>query len=389
MRLRLRLPEVNPTEYSVPSTCPHGCGGHYYALHEEIRKRVGDPNYSEVIVRRYKCVTCGHTFRVHPTGVTRHHRSQRLRGIGVMFYVLGISYGGVADALAAFGWQGSKSTVYRDVQAAGAAVTRVRRQQPTRHVEVVSADATYVVCRREAVTVAVAVDALAGDVLEVELVDSESTDGLRDFLQHLQAAYGMTVLISDDQDSYKQLTDELGLDHSVCRTHVNRNVAKLVAELGEQALRSLPPTPPGVESSQTQLLADLEELQLIIALRPPDGAAQLATYYHRYQAAPPPAKGEKATLWYRLRMAILRWSNEWQRLVFNLAWNRNHASQPQAPRLDGTNNVAERAIGWWIKERYRTMRTYKRRASIRNLANLIPYLAARPEQPCLTQLLAA
>jgi hypothetical protein len=28
--------------------------------------------------------------------------------------------------------------------------------------------------------------------------------------------------------------------------------------------------------------------------------------------------------------------------------------------MDGTNNGSERAIGWWIKERYRTMRGYKR-----------------------------
>ena len=90
---------------------------------------LGDPNYRAAVVRRYKCVTCGRSFRVHPTGVSRHHRSQRLRGIGVLFYVLGLSYGGVADALAAFGWLGSKSTVYRDVQAAGA-VSGMRRQQP-------------------------------------------------------------------------------------------------------------------------------------------------------------------------------------------------------------------------------------------------------------------
>ncbi len=32
---------------------------------------------------------------------------------------------------------------------------------------------------------------------------------------------------------------------------------------------------------------------------------------------------------------------------------------PQGETLDGTNNACERAIGWWIKERYRTMRGYK------------------------------
>lgn len=52
------------------------------------------------------------------------------------------------------------------------------------------------------------------------------------------------------------------------------------------------------------------------------------------------------------------------------------AAQPGNGRLDGTNNGAERAIGCWIKERYRTMRTFKRLASVSNLAQLIPFLAA-------------
>src|SRR5690606_39166168 len=115
-----------------------------------------------------KCLHCGRSFRVHPTGIRADHRSQRLRGIGVMLYVLGLSYGGVADALAALGWAGSKSSVYRDVQAAGEAVSRLRQQQAVRRVRVASADATYVLCRGAQVTVAVALDALAGDVLEVD-----------------------------------------------------------------------------------------------------------------------------------------------------------------------------------------------------------------------------
>ncbi len=32
---------------------------------------------------------------------------------------------------------------------------------------------------------------------------------------------------------------------------------------------------------------------------------------------------------------------------------------PKGETLDGTNNASERAIGWWIKERYRSMRGYK------------------------------
>ena len=51
--------------------------------------------------------------------------------------------------------------------------------------------------------------------------------------------------------------------------------------------------------------------------------------------------------------------------------------------------MAERAIGWWIKERYRTMRTYKRLQSVRNVTNLITCLAANPNQDILEQLITA
>jgi hypothetical protein len=85
-------------------------------------------------------------------------------------------------------------------------------------------------------------------------------------------------------------------------------------------------------------------------------------------------------------MALLRWWNNWHRLTFDQRWNRQ-----QGPPLDGTNNVAAPkgppAIGSWIKERYRTMGTYKHPASIRNLCRLIPFLAANPDHSVLTQLL--
>lgn len=408
MRLQIRLPEVRPDEYPVPLACPYGCGGRVFALHQTHTKRLDDIDYTSVTVRRYRCVQCRHCFRVYPTGVTHAPRSQKLRAVSVLLYVLGLSYGGVADALHAFGQRGSKSGVYRDVQAAGAAVERLRNQpvgqqagrqqageqrqertgtQSARQVRVLSADATYVRCKGNEVTIGVAVDALAGDVLDVELIDGESVEALRAWLEQLAQALDVEVLLTDDLDSYKSVADALGVEHAICRHHVNQNVAKLVAELGEQALRcaanAIPP--PGVASTPQQLLDDLESLQLLMALRPPDGAAQLGRLLKRYQAAPLPAKGERATLWYRMRLALIRYQNNWPRLTLDQRWNQRHPDQ----RLDGTNNVAERAIGWFIKERYRTMRGFKRRASIRNIARLIPALAAHQHQPLLATLLAA
>jgi len=49
-----------------------------------------------------------------------------------------------------------------------------------------------------------------------------------------------------------------------------------------------------------------------------------------------------------------RW-NLWPRLTFYRNWKDEDGNE----MIDGTNNHCERAIGWWIKERYRSMRGYK------------------------------
>ncbi len=60
------------------------------------------------------------------------------------------------------------------------------------------------------------------------------------------------------------------------------------------------------------------------------------------------------TLAYRLRLFSLdRW-NLWTRLALYRT-----CGDKDCGRLDETNNATERAIGWWVNERYRTMRGYK------------------------------
>jgi hypothetical protein len=78
--------------------------------------------------------------------------------------------------------------------------------------------------------------------------------------------------------------------------------------------------------------------------------------HQRYLKATPPRKGERASLAYRLRRLFLDRSKLWSRLTGYRKWNECHQDHE---RLDGTNNACERAIGWWVKERYRTMRGYK------------------------------
>jgi hypothetical protein len=44
---------------------------------------------------------------------------------------------------------------------------------------------------------------------------------------------------------------------------------------------------------------------------------------------------------------------------------------PDGETLDGTINACERAIGWWVKECYRSMRGDKRETSLLHVSRLI------------------
>jgi len=376
MRLKLLLPRVEPDLYHEPRVCPYaGCGGHRFHLRQACRKAVRDTVVQEVIARRYECLRCGRTFRVYPVGVSDDQTSARLKGLAVLFYIMGLSYGAVALVLLALGHPLSKTAVYYAVQAAGEKVPGLRRDDvrlPVGQVLVsaLGADLTSVKCRGKSVAVGVSVDAVGGTALTVDILKNEEAATLSSWVQEIAAAVGAEVLVSDDADSFKLAADENGLAHQVCKSHVLRNteawveqVKALLREEADDSLQTMGVTP-------EQALADCDALLRLMRERRPSAAAdaQLAAIHHRYIGAPSPRElqAAQATLAYRLRLFTLdRW-NLWRYLTLYRHWQgSDHAT------LDGTNNACERAIGWWIKERYRTMRGYKREQSILNVSRLI------------------
>lgn len=183
------------------------------------------------------------------------------------------------------------------------------------------------------------------------------------------------VLVTDDADALKTAADENGVHHQVCESHVMRNTEALIEQLQTNLTQAGNSSLEQIGVSVEQAFLDLQRLKELIQLRQPEARHELEPLQRRYQDAKPPRKGKPASVAYRLRNLFLdRWTL-WPRLTFYRTWQ-----DPAGRKLDGTNNTTERAIGWHIKERYRTMRAYKREQSALNVSRLIPYCGNHFEQ---------
>ena len=361
MRLQLILPVVKPGEVAMPKRCPYtGCSGAYYRHHQEVQKQLRDTVHRQVAVHRYECLSCRRTFRVYPPGVTQAQTSLRVKGLAVLLYLLGLSYGAVALTLEALGCYMCKSRVYDAVQAAAERVSGLKREKVFQGIRTpaLGGDVTSVRCNGRWLPLGLTVDGTTGTVLTIDALSGEDTATLKTWLEPIATAVGAELLISDDADSFKGVSDELGLGHQVCKSHVKRNTDALIESLqsevardGDGSLRAI-----GIEAEQA--VSDLVRLGQLVSSRQPGEEQELAQMHNRYLRATPPGKDQHASLAYRLRMLFLdRW-NLWNRLTRYRSWQG-----PGGETVDGTNNGCERAIGWWVKERYRTMRSYKREES--------------------------
>jgi transposase-like protein len=398
MHLRVRLPKVEPLHIEPPTRCPlpnpkqpkRKCSGAQFKEHEwNCEKPVRDTQYTRVTVRRYRCLKCNRTFRVYPTGISHLQQSDTLKGLSVLLYILGLSYQGTSDLLDTLGFFLSKTTVYRNVQAAGHQAIQLRQewlQHQAGQVPVLSADFTHVKCNGHQRIVAVATAVLTGRPITLDLLETEKTLHVQQWLEETAKMLGAEILVTDDADGLKLVADELGLQQQICRAHVNRNVHDLIGELGTQVMEYPDPIPWELKPlgvTWEQFAEDLTTVEGIICGIPGNGQQQLEALLARYQDAPAPAQGKRATMWYRFRRLVLDWSENWTRLSLYQHWRSE-----QGEKLDGTNNVTEQIIGQSVKERYRTMRGYKRDESILNVSSLIGWIRAQKPGYDLTPLVA-
>lgn len=371
MKIRLVIPSVKPRPQARPASCAY-CGHWRLHRHGTVCKPLKDHRQDTVVAARYKCCGCGRTFRHYPEGVSRASQSQRTVVLAALLYGLGLSCHAAAQVLSAFEVKVCAMTVWRDAQAAGDAL---RRTRPNGRVRVLGADETVYRVKGHETVVGFVTDGQRGTTLAFLVLDSSDGEAFCQWLEPIVAQYGVEVLVSDEHGSYGVAAAELGLEHQLCLTHVRKAVTKRRKAILAQARQERQ-----TQQQLDQLAGDLAQIRRLVRELPADGNRAMEQLHRRYLSAPPPGKGEQASVAYRMRLLTRELWDHWGKL-------RLYLRRPEL-RLDGTNNGTERAIGK-SKVRYKTMRGYKSLAGLCNGIALTQWLYSGAEQHDLATVLAA
>ena len=218
MRFHLLLAKVEPKAIPVPSKCGYAdCTSKQVRLHQPVNKALRDTVHEQVEVHRYRCLKCRRTFRMYPPGVAHAQSSERVKGLAVMLYLLGLSYGAVSLALESLGVPLSKTRVYETMQAAAARVPGLKREEVFGGIKTkaMGGDLTSVKCAGQWLHLGLSVDSLSGLTLTVDAVTAEDAATLKAWIEPIAVSVGAEVLVTDDADGFKTAADELGLLHQV------------------------------------------------------------------------------------------------------------------------------------------------------------------------------
>jgi transposase len=331
----LKLPEVKIAA-GRPKQCPV-CKGEILQRWGGQIKQVRDPYVDEVLVYRYRCCRCRHTFRHYPVGVDQAQQTQRLRQLAGLCWVLGLSYRGIAAVFAVFQVGIGRMSAWRDAQERAKELVQRRFWKPVR---VLGLDGAYVLGWGKKRAVLVAVDLGAGQPVSIGYVDEADPQAVRRWLEPLVKRLGVSVIVTDDLMAYRTVAEQLDLEHQVCQFHVRRWVGRARHELRS----SLPPELQPVLDQIKQLIADL----------PAEGGKRLFELWKQVPVEKS-KRDEPLTPTEQLRNLLLRLSEHWSSYrIFD--W------QPEVP---WTNNATERVIGR-MKMRSRTLRGYKTKNGLLN-----------------------
>ena len=326
--VRYRLPSVG-TGFQLDRRCPH-CRRLGGRIHSAVRhRRISDPKARSVPQRRMKCAYCGATWTLRGDGVgANRQRSDRLRLIGVVLYMFGLSYRNAAKFLAMLEWAGSKSAVERDVAEAGQAARGYHERAPRVRVRVLGTDGTGAAMAGRSSGMVFFVDIEGDRLLLVEPLRETDARAVRRHVARVMAHVGAEELRTDEHSVYEGIVSEDR--HRLCLAHWRKSKGKRAWDLLRRAEAEDRPL-------EAQTMRELLEL-LRLKPRPPTPPEDLSRLVQRYINA------RKGLPW-KVNQLLQHVERTWSRV----------SDDP----VDATNNVTERIIGLTYKIRSKTMRGFK------------------------------
>lgn len=135
--------------------------------------------------------------------------------------------------LSSLGMGIGKSNVYRAVQAVTRQVPGLQQEKLVDgyKTKAVEADMITSRCNGVRVIVGITVDVTHGMVLSIDDLPIEDAEQLKTWLAPIMNAVEAHVLVSDDANAFKKVSDETGRTQQGCKSHLERNTDALVAEL--------------------------------------------------------------------------------------------------------------------------------------------------------------
>ena len=322
------FPSVS-TEVKLERHCPH-CGRLGGQIHSRVRARtISDTKVEQASQQRLRCAFCGTTWTLYSQGIgPGRHRSDRLIGMGVLLYMLGLSYRSVERFLYAMQWKGSKSTVERDVDRAGQKARALHNQAPRLRVRVLGVDGTGAKMAGENGGMLFFTDIEGQRLICVEPVKETDTKAVRQHVQRVMTFVGAEELRTDELSVYKHVIDEE--DHKICLAHWLRSKCKRAADLARQFRAEGMLYESGTMLELKRLLHEKWSLPQL-----PEEIERLVRRFINCR---------KGLLW-RANQLLQHIEQSWSSVSRDLA--------------DPTNNVTERIIGLDYKIRTKTMRGFK------------------------------
>ena len=231
--IRYHVPSVCG-ELKLERRCPH-CSRPNGRIHSGITHRpISDPRIETIAQCRMKCPFCKTTWTVRAEGVRQgSQRTDRLICMGVVLYMLGLSYRGVEQFLTMFGCLGSKSAIERDLARSGQKAKALHMQSMRMGVEVLGVDGTGArMAGQSRAGVLFFVDIGTGKLLFVVRAKETDRRQVRRHVQEIVDLVGAEELRADELSVYDDAA--VGIERKICLSHWLKSKCRRAWELARQ-----------------------------------------------------------------------------------------------------------------------------------------------------------